>query len=381
MYPLNRNFACFQCIKCKGIYRDFDRDYVEGCPVCLEKGEPASVSIAYKHVCIKGNGKRLFRYSDMLPFETFPTLGEGDIPHIKLEKLSRKMGLKNLWIKHEGQNPTGSHKDRMSPFIIARAKSLGMKTVAVASSGNAGVSIATYAASEDLACVVLTTPTISAIWKQAIEKTGAKLIYKQDALARWSEMKEMVRKKEWYPATNYLLPPVGSNPFGIQGYKTIAYEIIEDFPQLPHYIFVPTARGDMLWGIWKGFEECMSAGIIDSIPRLVAVEPLPRLERVFQGELYTNVFNGTSTQTPSVSGNTVTYQALQAIQNSSGKVVTILSEQAESAQLELGMHGIYAERSSALVYEALRKLVKSKEIKEEDRVLLIISSNGYKELL
>ncbi|MEK5038373.1 pyridoxal-phosphate dependent enzyme [Sporosarcina sp. FSL K6-3457] len=316
----------------------------------------------------------------MLPYKDFPTIGEGNTPMIQVKNLCEELGLKNLWIKNEGQNPTGSHKDRMSPLIIARAKSIGMESVAVASSGNAGASIAAYAAAGDVECIVLTTESMNPIWKQAIEKTGATIVYTKEAMKRWELMKGNVENGIWYPATNFINPPVGSNPFGVQGYKTIAYEIIEDSEEIPNIIIVPCSRGDLLWGIWEGFKEVFDAGMIHSLPRLIAVEPFPRLKKVLEGQPYVDSFIGDSTYTPSVGGITVTYQALKAIQESNGEVVVIPSHQAETEQKHLGKHGIYAERSSSLVVGALKYLIKKQAIQEEDKILLLISSNGYKEL-
>lgn len=379
MYKLNEKINYMECIKCSTTFQV--EDFYKGCPTCLKKGEPSCVSFNYQDFIIEQANVGMKRYSNMLPFKEFPTIGEGRTPNVKLKTLSKELGLKNLWIKNEGQNPTGSHKDRLSPLVIARAKSLGFDTVAVASSGNAGASISAYAAAANLKCVVLTTDNINPIWRQAIETTGAKIVYKKDPMERWIEMEKEVESGRWYPATNFIIPPVGCNPFGVQGYKTIAYEIIEDFERIPNIIFVPCSRGDLIWGIWKGFKEAMDFGLINSLPKLIAVEPFPRLKRVIDGEPYVNSFTGESVETPSVGGTTVTFQALQAILESNGEVVPIPSHLAINEQKHLGKHGIYAERSSSLVLGALKKLIKEQTIKENDNIMLIISSNGYKELI
>lgn len=160
----------------------------------------------------------------------------------------------------------------------------------------------------------------------------------------------------------------------------MAYEIIEDFKQLPDIIIIPSSRGDLLWGIWQGFNEALINYWISKMPKLIAVEPFPRLKAVIDGQSYTDNFEGDSTHTPSIGGTTVTYQSLQALQNSNGKVAVVPSDNAVSEQQHLSKHGIYAERSSSLVLGALKALINNQEVKEENSVLLIISSNGYKEL-
>lgn len=378
MYTINKNIECIECIKCKHTFSL--NDYFTGCPECFAKGEPASVSFNYNSFKIDFSNFGLSRYANNLPYLDFPTIGEGNTPLVRMKRLGDELGLRNLWVKNEGQNPTGSHKDRFSPFVIARAKSMGFDTVAVASSGNAGTSIAAYSAAANLRCVVLTTKNINPIWKQAIEQTGAKIIYKEKPMDRWEHLKNKVLSNKWFPATNFINPPVGSNPFGVQGLKTLAYEIIEDFKQLPDIIIIPSSRGDLLWGIWQGFNEALINNWISKMPKLIAVEPFPRLKAVIDGQSYTDNFEGDSTHTPSIGGTTVTYQSLQALQNSNGKVAVVPSDNAVSEQQHLSKHGIYAERSSSLVLGALKALINNQEVKEENSVLLIISSNGYKEL-
>lgn len=379
MYKINTNIECVECIKCN--HRYSLKDFFTGCPRCLDEGEPSSVSFNYKDFKIDNKQSGLKKYTEVLPYIDFPTIGEGNTPTIRMKRLGDDLGLENLWIKNEAQNPTGSHKDRFSPFVVARAKSMGFETVAVASSGNAGVSIATYSAVANLKCVVLTTKNMNPIWKQAIEQTGAEIIYKDKPMDRWEHIQRNVLRNDWYPATNFINPPVGSNPFGLQGLKTLAFEIIEDFEQLPDVIIVPSSRGDLLWGVWKGFHEALENGLISNIPKLVAAEPFSRLKAILDGGDYTDNFEGDSIYTPSVGGTTVTYQSVQAIKKSKGKVEVVPSINAIYEQKHLAKHGIYAERSSSLVLGALKSLIKKQEVKEDDNILLIISSNGYKELI
>lgn len=368
---INKNIEVMYCIKCKEKYAL--SDYFEGCPACFALGTPASMSFKYGNLH-KEN------YFELFPYLNYQSLGEGNTPNIKLESLSKSLHL-DLWIKNEGQNPTGSHKDRMSPFIIQRAIEIGADMVAVASSGNAGVSIATYAAANNVPCTVITTNDMNPIWRQAIEITGSKLETKDSAMDRWKFVKNMVKEGMGYPATNFINPPVGSNPYGVQGYKGIAFEIIRDFKNIPDYLIIPNSRGDLLWGIWEGFKEAFEFGLTNKLPKLIAVEPFARLHRVINGANYIENFNGDSVHTPSVGGTTVTYQSLQAIRESDGKVIVIPSNEGEIYQAELAKKGIYAERSSSLVLGALFNAKQSNFIKESESVLMIITSNGYKELL
>ncbi|MBO8172987.1 MAG: pyridoxal-phosphate dependent enzyme [Bacillaceae bacterium] len=379
MYQLNKNMIGFQCIRCHSIFEV--KDYFKGCPLCLEEGYPASLTALYDYqkVNIDRSQRGLQRYTDLLPYRSFPTLGEGSTPIMELRDLARQIGVRHVWIKNEAQNPTGSHKDRMSPLIMARAKNMGYSTVVAASSGNAGVSIASYSAASGLKCVIIATDAIQKTYSKAIKMTGAKMIYTQTSLSRWDCMEKAVSNKGWYPATNFINPPVGSHVFGVEGYKTIAYEIMEELKEtLPSIIVAPASRGDLIWGIYRGFRDARELGWINEIPKFVAVEPFPRLTRVIKGEDYRNHFAGVSDGLPSISGSTVTYQLKKTITDTKGLVKVVNLQNALQSQQELGRYGLYLETSSATIWSAITQL--KHEVDESDRILAISTSHGFKGL-
>lgn len=381
MYVQNELARSLSCLRCGAEYEW--GDYTAGCPSCLAQGFPASLKIDYAadaawSVDPKVRGMR--RFADRLPYRTFPTLGEGDTPLVELPDLAAEVEVGSLWLKNEGQNPTGSHKDRMSALVVARAKEIGCTTVVAASSGNAGASLAAYAAAAGLNCVVITTVQMNPIWAQAVRSTGAELVAAHDSLKRWSYMRKMVEEQGWYPATNYLDPPTGSNPFGVQGYKTCGHELAESFAGAGlSAVVVPTSRGDLLWGIWQGLKEAQAAGWIQTVPRMYAVEPFGRLSRVLSGEDYRDHFSGDHANTESIGGTTVTYQSVHTLKESGGRAIDVNGGEALRGQAELARRGLYVESSSAVVWEAVKKLKASGEIGEADRVVMIGTSNGYKD--
>jgi threonine synthase len=294
--------------------------------------------------------------------------------------MAQALGIDALWLKNEGQNPTGSHKDRMSPFVVARAFDLGIDTVAIASSGNAGTSLAAYAAVVGLKCVVVATKDINPSWEAAIRLHGAELIQVDGSLERWRRIRTEVEAGNWYPATNHQHPPLGSNPYGLQGYKTVAWEILEATePTRPTVIFVPTSRGDLLWGIWQGMREAHEAGLTRYLPRLIAVEPFPRLSKVLAGADYRGDFPGQAPDMPSITGNTVTYQAMVALRDSKGAAVEADGRQGQVAQRQLARRGFYVERSSAAALSGLQTAIAQGIVSRSDRVVLVLTSHGYKE--
>lgn len=381
MYIQNEAVTVLSCLRCGAEYEL--NDYTTGCPACLEGGYPVSLEVKYAEKpgwTVDAKVRGMKRFADKLPYRTFPTLGEGDTPLIDLPDLAEELGLQGLWLKNEGQNPTGSHKDRMSAQVVARAKATGRTTVVAASSGNAGASLAAYAAAAGLRCVVVTTVGMNPTWDQAVRATGAELVAAHDSKLRWKYMRKMVESEGWYPVTNYIDPPTGSNLWGVQGYKTCGHEIAEAFAgNAPTAIVVPTSRGDLLWGIWRGLQEAKEAGWIDSLPRLYAAEPFGRLSRVLAGEDYRGHFPGDHSSTESIGGSTATFQSLVALRESGGGAVDVAGVNAVDGQNKLARRGLYLESSSAVVWAAVKQLKATGAIGEQDRVVLIGTSNGYKD--
>ena len=379
MYEINPELTGFSCLRTGEILEV--GDYFEGSPASASEGYPASLRATYGDQAawpVTSGKKGMARYRHFLPYLTYPSLGEGGTPLIELPAVARDLGLARVWAKTEGQNPTGSHKDRMSPFVVARAAALGRRTVAAASNGNAAVSLAAYAAAGGLGCAIVASSAIGANWRRAMETLGAELVITSTTQERWEHLRGKVQSGEWYPATNYSFPPVGSNPFGVQGYKTIAYEIAEDLSKRPpDAILVPTSRGDLLWGIWEGFRELREEGHIERIPRFFAVEPFPRLTRVLEGEDYRIAFPGATRQT-SIGGDTVTYQAMEAVRESRGDAIAIEDGEAEKGVLGLARHGLYVEPSSAACLGALSELRKRGTLASDETALMVLTSHGFK---
>ncbi|MDE2912536.1 MAG: pyridoxal-phosphate dependent enzyme [Paracoccaceae bacterium] len=380
MFQINPRLSGFTCLRTE--IKLPVGDYYEGSPASARQGYPASLCATYRGSPVwppTGLDKGMARYRDYLPYLTFPSLGEGATPLVPIPTLAHSVGLEHVWVKNEGQNPTGSHKDRMSPLVVARASATGRKTVAAASSGNAGVSLAAYAAVAGLNCAIVTVQTIGTAWKRALETYGVELIVTSDARERWELLRRKTRDGNWYPATNYMVPPVGSNPYGVQGFKTVAYEIVEELgPAVPDCVIVPTSRGDLLWGILEGFRDLHDQEQIGAIPRMYAVEPYPRIARVLEGSDYRLGFPG-ATRMSSIAGDTVSYQAVSAVKRSGGDAVVVTDDDVKAAIPRLAGHGFYCESSSAASLAALDVLHRSGRLGSMRTAVLILTSHGYKD--
>ncbi|MEX3954267.1 pyridoxal-phosphate dependent enzyme [Paraburkholderia sp. EG287A] len=375
MSRLNPNISGMKCIQC-GLVHALD-DYFEGCPSCLSAGTPASVAPHYTAFPAELNAGNI---TDWMAYRGTTGLGEGNTPLSSLPRLAAALGVDALYTKNEFCNPTGSHKDRMGAIVMQRAVDIGATTVAVASSGNAGVSTAAYAARAGIECVVVTTPDISPNWRRAIEMHGAQIIATDDSDDRWALIAQRARQGEWYPVTNSIMPPVSSNPFGVDGYRAIAFELHLQFATHPPTdIIVPTARGDVLWGIAKGYQDLHDSGLVRAIPRVHAVEPFPRIRLAQQGHgMVCSDYSG-DTVMESIGGNTVTRQTLLALESTGGLGVAVRDDEIIGDQLALAREGLYLERSSVAALTGLRRLIDHGQIRHDARVVLLATSHGYKE--
>ena len=375
---LNPRVRGMRCLKCGAEYPV--GDYFFGCPSCLEQGENSAVTFLYNGAATIDTSKKGWaRYAAMLPYEDTVTLGEGNTPVLSLPKLAEDVGVAAVYTKNEFQNPTGSHKDRMNPFIVARAAAAGYATVTCASSGNEAASLAAYAAAEGLKCVNVSTESIPAHWKLASDQCGAELVLVPTSPDRLRYQREHMDGK-WYPATNLLDVPTASSAWGIQGYKTLAYELFDEFGvALPDCIMIPTCRGDLLYGVYEGFADLRRYGYITALPKLVACEPIPRLEVILSGEAtHKDTFPGQSSRASSIGGATATWQSEVALRETKGFAVSVPDHEAVEDVAEMGRYGLYLETSSAIVYGCLKKAVREGFIRENDSVLLVLTSNGYK---
>jgi threonine synthase len=371
---LNPRITGFRCIRCEATYPI--SDYLEGCPACLAASMPSSLAFDYAPV---RQGQAFGNPHEWLAYTSGSVLGEGGTPLVDMPRLAEDIGLAGLTAKFEGSNPTGSHKDRMSALFIQRAKSAGFQTVAIASSGNAGGSLAAYAAAAGLACVVVTTEKMNANWRRAVEMHGAQLIATSSVDERWHLIADKARAGEWYPATNYMIPAVGSSPFGVDGYRAIAFELFLQQRGRPATdILVPTSRGDVLWGVARGFHDLREAGHLKDLPRVHAVEPFPRIKRVINGTDYRTPFAGQTLMT-SLGGSTVAYQAVDALRLTGGTAVAVGDADAVEDQKTLAQHGLHLELSSACALTGLRVLLERGVISSDANPVLLATSHGYKE--
>ena len=312
-----------------------------------------------------------------LPYSHYVSLGEGTTPLMEIPALAAMSGIAHLHMKDESQNPTGSHKDRMSAVGVSQALELGAHTIVLASSGNAAVSAARYAQAAGLVCEVATYDGLPAPYAAELDAYGAERFTFDDNAGRWNFVRERAVVPGYFALTNHHLPALGSAPLAIEAYKNIAYECQAD-GYLPDHIMVPTARGDLAWGIYAGFADLLRAERIPTLPKIWIVEPFARLSLVLAGENLHGTYVGNTAQF-STAGSTVTYLQWQAATASGGGAVVVSDDAARAARLALAKHGIAAELCAAAAYAALTELRKQARWRAADSVLLILTANASKD--
>ena len=328
----------------------------------------------------EGKGPGIWRFIEALPFspDVDPvSLGEGGTPLVKAGRLATKMRLRELYAKNDGQNPTGSFKDRGISVAVTRAKTLGAKALVCASTGNTAASLAAYAARAGMSAVVVVPRAGVASGKlgQAFAY-GARVFGVEgnfdQALAT---VFDLVRKDERF----YLMNSV--NPFRIEGQKITAFEIYEQLGRVPDCVVLPVGNAGNISAIWKGFKELQSIGVVKSQPKMVGVQAAgaaPLAEAVSSGEPFRPLKDPHTVASAIRIGNPVSWKkALRAIGESGGKAVVVTDDEIMKAKESLAQEeGILVEAASAAPFAALANL----KLRQDATVVCIATGNGLKDL-
>jgi threonine synthase len=355
------------------------------CPVCgdiLRVIYPDDVIQQLKTI---QPGRGIDRYRALLPVRSpLPYLGEGDTPLITSWRIGESLGLKHLYFKHEGMNPTGAFKDRAGTMAVALALDAGAEGVLCASSGNASASIAAYCAAAGLKCVILMEPGNPSVKLRQTLVTGAQVVLVEgvfahgpDALADF--VLTVAAKVGYYPG--FVWSPV--NPYILEGIKTTSYEIVAQLNGVPDVMIVPAGGGDMFAAQWYGYQELHRAGMIEKLPRMIAVQSLsapPLLQAVKTGAKKVPTLPYARSK---ISGINVPFtgdHALKAIYESGGTAAGVTDGSVWVMQRRLALEeGIWVEPAGAAPTAALAELLRQGLIHAEERIVCFISGAGFKD--
>jgi threonine synthase len=361
----NPLLAGLQCMKCNAL---FSISFRQGsCPTCRRNN--AHIGLHARYSSDEGTPALV-----NLPYLDGFSLGEGNTPIYNMPELAESLGLSTFEIKDESRNPSGSHKDRMVAMAVNHALDLGVHTIVVGSFGRAAISAALYAYSAGLKCEVASYVPLEHLISKQLREWEAKLHLFKNRVELENFVSLRAERRGYYALTNHQLPEIGSAPMAVDAYKAIAYECLDQVA-IPEHVIVPTARGDLAWGIYAGFRDLKKAGLIDRIPQLWVVEPFPRLEMVLQGAKLTDQFPGRTKQFP-LSGNRVTFSQWQAVTETGGGAVVVDDYQAATSQRKLKELGIYADLPAAACLEAVNQLRDQRAIRANAFVMMIMTASS-----
>lgn len=324
----------------------------------------------------------LQRWAPVLPpVAPHLSLGEGGTALIEGGRIGDWVGLDSpLWLKDESRNPTWSHKDRLNYCIVGAAVATGARGIAVASTGNHGASAAAYARRAGLRCVVISTPQAQPAFEHFQTRLGSDFITVPSE-ARWPALRRIIDETGFMPASNLTRFHTG-NPFGPEGYKTIAYELFAQLNgNVPGTVVLPTGYGELLFGVTKGFRELLRLGVTDRVPRIFSAEPAVRapLAHAMARNLAAAEVSGPASLAAGIACTVSSYRAAAALRASNGRALTFSESTLIEAASVLAHEGIWQEYSGAAGLAALRE-AKQRGETIEGPVVAVLTSSGLKDI-
>lgn len=382
-----KNVKYYECTIChKRFSKDLD---LLTCPDCKESG---ILEIVYDYEYIKNEVTKkyfkenkdfsIFRY---LPFLTVKkdfidkTLKVGWTPLFRANKLDKIIGIDNLYIKDDGQNPTQSLKDRASVIACLKAIEAGKDTISCSSTGNAASSLAGNAARLGLNTVIF-VPKRAPIGKLVqLKSFGSDLIKVEgDYKAAFSLSKAAIEHYGWYNRNAAI------NPHLVEGKKTVAMEIAEQLDFNPtDWVVVSVGDGCTIAGVYKGFYDFYKTGLIKRIPKILGVQASgckPFVDAYINNSNLEESEENTLADSIAVGIPRNPIKAMNAVKKSEGRFIDVSDKEIiDSIFLLAETEGIFSEPAAAASLAGLRKAVKTGLIKKDESVTVIVTGNGLKD--
>jgi threonine synthase len=299
-------------------------------------------------------------------------LDEGSTPLVPSRNIGRALGLKRLYFKYEGLNPTGSFKDRGMVVAVAKALEAGSKVLMCASTGNTSASMAAYAARTGVRAIVVVPSG-----EIALNKLSQALMYGAKVVAlkgSFDTALEAVRElTSRYPVA--LMNSI--NPNRLEGQKTAAFEIVDVLGEAPDYLLLPVGNAGNITAYWKGFREYHAAGRSKRLPRMVGA----------QAEGAAPIVNGHPVAQPTTVasairiGNPASWEgATTARDESGGLIAAVTDTEILQAQIRLAnSEGLFAEPASAAPLALLFRLVQEGKIEKDSTTVVVLTGSGLKD--
>ena len=379
-------FSFFSHLACTRCGSRFERDSRRN--LCADCGGPLFARYDGARPLDRDAGsdrpRTIWRWHEMMPVEDpahVVSLGEGATPLLRAERLGAAAGFPDLWIKDEGNNPTGSFKARGLSAAVSRAKELGVAKIALPTAGNAGGAAAAYAAKAGMECHVFMPDDTPPLFKIECERYGAKVTMVPGLIDACGKIvAERAPREGWHDVSTL------KEPYRVEGKKTMGYELAEDFGwKLPDAILYPTGGGTGLIGMWKAFEEMEALGWIGSArPRMISVqaagcapipkafaEGKPRAEKWENAETYAS-----GLRVPKAFADDL---ILSGIRESGGDAIAVTDDDMRRACDEIGAaEGLFVCPEGGAVWAAAKNLAAAGRLDPATKVVLFNTGTGFK---
>lgn len=332
----------------------------------------------------------LWRWSEQLPktpVESRVDLGAGDTPLIKSSRLGPAVGLKNLFFKLENSNPTGSYKDRFAAVAISNMLTLNKRHCIASSSGNSGASLAAHCAAADIKCDICVIVTAPSGKLDQMRAYGAN-VFKVDGFGTDDEMTHRVfRYLTWLGEQSNAALQISAyawSPIGMEGVKTISYELWEQANEPIDHVFSPVSGGGLTLAVARGFEDLVRCGKLTTTPRIECVQP--KGNNTVAGPLREGADRATPVEwTTQISGLQCASildgdDLIHAARKSGGTGHLVSDQQIWNAQWRLAREeGIFCEPAGAAALAGALTALEKGELDPHNHVVCLVTGTGFKD--
>jgi len=348
------------------------------CPDCLKSQQPDQPLSGVLEVKLSGSSDENFTSLDLLPVEQkyFPPSPVGNTPLWEPANLRQKTGFKNLFIKDDGSNPTSSFKDRASFLVSAFAKKFNINDIALASTGNAGSSMAGIGAAAGQTITLFLPKTApEAKLVQALQY-GAQVFRVDGTYDMAYDISLAYSQKKGGMSRN-----TAYNPMTIEGKKTVSLEVFKQLGKVPDTLFVSIGDGCILSGVYKGFRDLKQLGLIEKMPKIVGVQAKTSdaLFRAYTTGKFENIPTATVADSICVDVPRNGIHALAQIKEYEGEVMTVSDDEIIQAQANLSSTtGLFTEPAGAAAFAGFLKSAPG--LDPEAFIVVLTTGNGLKDI-
>jgi threonine synthase len=374
-------------LRCRECARPYPAEALHVCEFCFGPLEVSydydAITAAVSRESIAAGPHSLWRYAALLPADGASPidLGAGMTPLVRADRLAAQLGLGELWIKNDTLNPTGSFKDRVVSVALTKARELGFKVAACASTGNLANSVAAHAARAGMESYVFIPHDLEQGKVVASAVYGGNLIAVEGNYDDVNRLcAELTSEQPTWAFVN-----VNVRTYYAEGSKTLAFEVAEQLGwQAPDHVVVPIASGSQLVKIGKGFRELVKVGLLDGasvrISGAQAQGCSPVATAFAEGTDHIRPQKPSTIAKSLAIGNPADgFYALEEVRNSGGAIAAVTDDEiVEGIRLLARTEGIFAETAGGVTIATLAKLAAAGTIRKDERVVAYVTGHGLK---